>query len=260
VNNPYWTLRQLSSLLASEVDAVLAFAQAFNSVIRGFEFFKKELEHLIRFPGDLREGTMGQYSDLKERYNAWINDYEKYLRRLEKVTGRSCALSFERFGDVSTLTATPAKADSPTSKFFPSQSQFDAHIEIGNILARAKQEILIVDGYVDESVLTMIAGKANSFRILTFPPTPKTQKSFNKFNVAAGKFRSQYASCELDVRTSTGFHDRFVVIDRKEIYHLGTSIKDAGKKGFRLSRIEEPNELASAMNEIENKWQTATTV
>lgn len=62
------------------------------------------------------------------------------------------------------------------------------------------------------------------------------------------KFNAQYAA--LTVKTSMDFHDRFLIIDRKEVYHIGASIKDAGKKSFGITRIEESDLMKSLINKV----------
>jgi len=121
--------------------------------------------------------------------------------------------------------------------FFSGQ-HFDALMLFSDILSNAQQNILLIDGYIDKSVLNLLTAKKKDadVSILTFPksitPALKT---------AAEAFNKQYKN--LSIRTSQAFHDRFVIVDDNNFYHFGASFKDLGKRGFMFSHIEEPDEI-----------------
>ncbi len=64
------------------------------------------------------------------------------------------------------------------------------------------------------------------------------------FRVEAAKFQQQFANVKLEVRTTSDFHDRFVSIDRASYFHIGASIKDAGKKAFLISQLQDEPVIA----------------
>jgi hypothetical protein len=136
--------------------------------------------------------------------------------------------------------------------FFAGQF-FDALQKATEILTSATKKIVIVDSYVDEKVLTLLTGKQAgvTVEILTKEPKPT-------FITQAQAFNKQYAG--LSIRSSTEFHDRFIIIDDTEFYHFGASIKDLGNKGFMFSRIEEPDVIATLRKKLGEAWATATTI
>lgn len=110
--------------------------------------------------------------------------------------------------------------------FFPKRSDHDAYKHIREILQRAKEFILIIDGYMDSTMYTVLATTTGplSVRMLTAKPPAD-------FALEGSKFAKQHGF-RIEIRTTRDFHDRFILIDDKECYLLGASIKDAGARGF----------------------------
>lgn len=116
--------------------------------------------------------------------------------------------------------------------FFDGQI-YDAYSIIVDIIKRANNKILIIDNYVDDSVLKMLAKKKNNVEAVIV-----TSDKSNIENLDVKKFNKEYPI--LKVAKTNKFHDRFIIIeDNKEMYHLGASIKDLGKKCFGINRIED---------------------
>ena len=115
--------------------------------------------------------------------------------------------------------------------FFEGQI-YDAYSLIIDIIKKAKQKILIIDNYVDESVLKMLTKKNKMVEVIII-----TSNKSSIQNIDIQKFNKEYPV--LKVATTNKFHDRFIVIDNKEMYHLGASIKDLGKKCFGINKIED---------------------
>ena len=115
--------------------------------------------------------------------------------------------------------------------FFDGQI-YDAYSLIIDIIKRAKNKILIIDNYIDDSILEMLKKKNKNVEviILTIQNNKLTKLDIKKFN-------KQYPT--LKIAYTNKFHDRFVVIDNKELYHCGASLKDLGKKCFAISKIED---------------------
>lgn len=130
---------------------------------------------------------------------------------------------------------------------------FDAFRRIQKVLATAKKSIVIIDGYVNESILDMVGGLGVGVQILTLSVS-------GSMKMAATKFNAQHGGGSLAIRTSNGFHDRFVIIDGADFYHFGASLHDAGKRGFMYSRIEEPSVIAAFRAEWQKQWAAATIV
>ena len=114
--------------------------------------------------------------------------------------------------------------------FFQGQI-FDAYAKFGSFLSQAKSEIILIDGYVDLSVLERLSKKQNGVNvtIYTDPKTKLTAQDVQKFN-------AQYPA--LTVNHTTKMHDRFLIIDKKLVYHIGASLKDLGKKCFAFEILD----------------------
>jgi len=111
---------------------------------------------------------------------------------------------------------------------FYSGQIFDAYVFINNLLKSAKKEVVLIDGYIDDTVLTIFSKYPElKFKIIT-------QKISKQLKLDINKYNSQYKN--LDVKISNKFHDRFIIIDN-QTYHIGASLKDLGKKVFAFSKI-----------------------
>ena len=115
--------------------------------------------------------------------------------------------------------------------FFQGQI-YDAYSLIVDIIKKASKKILIIDNYVDDSILKMLTKKKNNVEVVIL-----TSNKSNIQNIDIQKFNKEYPL--LKVAKTNKFHDRFIVIDDKEMYHLGASIKDLGKKCFGINKIED---------------------
>ncbi len=138
--------------------------------------------------------------------------------------------------------------------FFPGE-YFGAVQRIGEILAQAKWRIVIIDGYANEKVLDLLSGKAKGLEAHILMRPDQVTPSLK---VKAQAFNKQYGG--LEIRASTTFHDRFVIIDDTDFYHFGASLKDAGHRGFMFSRIEEPTAINALRVALAGEWAKAVVV
>ncbi len=115
--------------------------------------------------------------------------------------------------------------------FFEGQI-YDAYSLIIDIIKKANQKILIIDNYIDESVLKMLTKKNKMVEVIIITSNKSTIE-----NIDIQKFNKEYPT--LKIAKTNKFHDRFIAIDNKEMYHLGASIKDLGKKCFGINKIED---------------------
>lgn len=117
-------------------------------------------------------------------------------------------------------------------KIFFNGQIYDAYSLIIDIIKRAKNKILIIDNYIDDSILEMLQKKNKDVEvvILTIQNNRLTKLDVQKFN-------KQYPT--LKIAYTNKFHDRFIVIDNKELYHCGASLKDLENKCFAISKIED---------------------
>lgn len=126
--------------------------------------------------------------------------------------------------------------------FFEGQI-YDAYSIIIDIIKKANKKILIIDNYVDDSILKMLAKKRDNVQAVIL-----TSSKSNIQSIDIQKFNKEYPI--LKVARTNKFHDRFIVIDNKEMYHLGASIKDLGKKCFGINKIEDAEIIKKFINII----------
>jgi len=124
--------------------------------------------------------------------------------------------------------------------FFDGQI-YDAYSLIIDIIKKANRKILIIDNYIDDSVLKMLTKKKNNVEVIIL-----TSDKNNIQQIDIQKFNKEYPI--LKVAKTNKFHDRFIAIDNKEMYHLGASIKDLGKKCFGINKIEDIEIIEKIIN------------
>lgn len=120
-------------------------------------------------------------------------------------------------------------------------------------MANAKNSIVLIDGYIGPETLDILAGKNAEALVQIL-----TKKVSSQLKVLAQAFQKQYGN--LEIRLSQSFHDRFLLIDDKEFYHFGASIKDLGKRGFMFSVIEEPDVISNICAKFQKEWVIANIV
>ncbi len=98
------------------------------------------------------------------------------------------------------------------------------------MIKSAKKTIVLIDNYVDESVLTMLSGKNKGVQVDIY-----TKELSNALLLAQDKFNSQYGN--LSLHQTNRVHDRFMIIDNQTIYLIGASLKDAGKRLFAFTKM-----------------------
>ena len=124
--------------------------------------------------------------------------------------------------------------------FFEGQI-YDAYSLIIDIIKKANKKILIIDNYIDNSVLKMLTKKNNNVEVVIL-----TSEKSNIQQIDIQKFNKEYPI--LKVAKTNKFHDRFIIIDNEEMYHLGASIKDLGKKCFGINKIEDVEIIEKILN------------
>ena len=119
--------------------------------------------------------------------------------------------------------------------------KYDAYSLIIDIIKKANKKILIIDNYIDDSILKMLTKKKNNVEVVIL-----TSSKSNIENLDIQKFNKEYLI--LKVAKTNKFHDRFIIIDSREMYHLGASIKDLGKKCFGINKIEDIEIIKKIIN------------
>jgi hypothetical protein len=130
----------------------------------------------------------------------------------------------------------------PTQGVFFDGQIFDAYGLSSRIIRSAKKSIVLIDNYVDDNTLTHLAKKNKGVKVhlLTKAMNKQLQLDLQKANEQYGNF---------EAKAFTQSHDRFLIIDGKEVYHLGASLKDLGKKWFAFSKLETKS-VESILNSI----------
>lgn len=133
-------------------------------------------------------------------------------------------------------------AESEQKVFFDGQI-YDAFSLIASIIRKAKQEIILIDGYVDVDTLNILAKKNDGVdvKIFTYASAPLSNRDMANFN-------TQYPT--LTMKKTQVFHDRFIILDGKTAYHIGASIKDAGKKCFGISLLKDPGIVSDLLSRL----------
>lgn len=130
----------------------------------------------------------------------------------------------------------------PNEGIFFNGQVFDAYIFVSNLIKSAKKYIILIDNYIDESVLSILSKRNKNVSAVIF-----TSNLSKQLKLDLKKHNEQYPPIE--IRAFNKSHDRFLIIDNESVYHIGASLKDLGKKWFAFSKIElDPNELLSKLN------------
>ena len=116
--------------------------------------------------------------------------------------------------------------------FFQGQI-WDSYSLIIDLIQKANKKIVIIDNYVDKTILDMLTKKKEKVEVVIITSTNNKKIQ----NIDIKKFNIQYPTLKLARKDL--FHDRFIIIDNQELYHCGASIKDLGKKCFGINKIED---------------------
>ncbi len=157
------------------------------------------------------------------------------LEKLEKVSFESDA-KFEQI-----FKALEHKDIKPKKGIFFEGQVFDAYTFIANLIRKAEKSIILIDNYVDDSVLTLFAKKKSGVKFKIY-----TNQISKQLALDIKKYNSQYEKVEVfELKLA---HDRFLIIDNIELYHIGASLKDLGKKWFAFSKMD--SEVVPLLNKI----------
>jgi len=157
------------------------------------------------------------------------------LNKLEKVNLETDA-KFEQI-----FKALEHKAIKPKKGIFFEGQVFDAYTFIANLIRKAEKSIILIDNYVDDSVLTLFAKKKSDVKFKIY-----TNQISKQLALDVKKYNSQYEKVEVfELKLA---HDRFLIIVNIELYHIGASLKDLGKKWFAFSKMD--SEVVPLLNKI----------
>ena len=164
----------------------------------------------------------------------------KTFANMRKLISQNIAL-FERFERIENrltihdknfnllFKALEDKNNIPVQNIFFDGQIYDAYSFVNDLIKLANSEIVLIDNYIDDTVFTLFSKYPNiNFIIYTNNISKQLKLDFEKYS-------KQYKNISL--KTFKSSHDRFLIIDKKEIYHLGASLKDLGKKWFAFSKM-----------------------
>ena len=134
-------------------------------------------------------------------------------------------------GKVNEISFQIKSTELPTQGVFFDGQVFDAYELASKIIRSAKKNIVLIDNYIDESTLTHLSKKTKAIKVLLL-----TKTIANQLTLDVKKANEQYGNFE--IKPFTKSHDRFLIIDQTEVYHLGASLKDLGRKWFAFSRMD----------------------
>ena len=163
----------------------------------------------------------------------------RQLRLEEKIEAKSAEVD-KQFEEVFDYIATTKEVK---QKIFFNGQIYDAFSLMVEIVEKAEKELILIDNYVDVNTLNILSKKKDGVNVLIV-----TSGNGNLTDKDIAKFNSQYP--KLAVKISKDFHDRFFIIDRNEVYHIGASIKDAGKKSFGITKLDVEDLTKSLLDKV----------
>jgi len=173
----------------------------------------------------------------------FISTNAELFLRLDYVERKQVEHKFEmdnKFEEIFNLIE--SKDINPSKGIFFDGQIFDAYKFISDLIRNAKKSIILIDNYIDDSVLTLFSKRDKDVKVKIFTKISK------QLELDLKKYNSQYALITIEEFTKS--HDRFIIIDDK-VYHFGASLKDLGKKWFAFSRFDK--EAVKLLNRLKNK-------
>lgn len=158
----------------------------------------------------------------------FISSNADMFLRFERVEQR-LSLHDEKFNKI--FQAIEDKEIKPKQHIFYDGQIFDAYLFVSDIIKSAKSSIKLIDNYVDESTLVLFTKRDTNVSMKIYTKTISKQLKLD-----LQKHNAQYPKIEIEKFDLS--HDRFMIIDEKEIYHFGASLKDLGKKWFAVSKMD----------------------
>lgn len=169
----------------------------------------------------------------------FIANHYGLLQRMDGIERKQLETD-QKFEQV--FKALESKNAIPNQGVFFDGQVFDAYELASKIIRSAKIRIVLIDNYIDETTLTHLSKKAKGVKALLL-----TKTMSNQLTLDVKKANEQYDNFELRVFASS--HDRFIIIDNSDVYHLGASLKDLGKKWFAFSKMDKSS-VSSIIKEI----------
>lgn len=136
------------------------------------------------------------------------------------------------------------KSLKPKQGIFYDGQVYDAYVFVSDLIRSSKHSIILIDNYCDDSVLTLLSKRDREIKCSIY-----TKNISKQLLLDVTKHNSQYPNIKIKQFNSS--HDRFLIIDEKDVYHIGASLKDLGKKWFAFSRFDiESFDILSRLDEV----------
>jgi len=164
----------------------------------------------------------------------------QFFQRIDNIENRLIGYD-EKFDKV--FNALDQNKGVKTQGIFFDGQIYDAYSFVVDLIRKAKKEIILIDSYVDNDVLDMLSKKQTNVSVILYT---LPNANINKTDIK--KFNSQYPTLT-DNRT-TKVHDRYLIIDNKELYTIGASLKDLGKKCFSFTKMEEESLIGELLSRL----------
>ena len=161
-------------------------------------------------------------------------------QRMDRIENKNDHLSNE----VQKIALQLKTLELPAQGIFFDGQIFDAYEFVSKLIRSAKKNIILIDNYINEDTLTHLCKKDKKVSAILF-----SKNSSKQFELDIKKANEQYGGFLLKLFSKS--HDRFLIIDEKDVYHIGASLKDLGKKWFAFSKMEK-HFIENILNEIEN--------
>jgi hypothetical protein len=181
--------------------------------------------------GILNSGTAVQISiQIMSAFVAmrrFISSNGKIFHRLDIVERKQIEHD-KKFDQI--FDAIQSKGIKPEKGIFFDGQVFDAYKFVSDLIRQADKSIVLIDNYIDDSVLTLFSKRNKNVQVTMF-----TKEISRQLSLDLAKYNSQYLPIE--IKEFKQCHDRFLIIDNEEVYHFGASLKDLGRKWFAFSKF-----------------------
>ncbi|MFZ3052497.1 MAG: ORF6N domain-containing protein [Sulfuricurvum sp.] len=162
----------------------------------------------------------------------FLSANNELFQKIEQIEKRQITYeikSDERFEKI--FSAIEDKSIKPKQGIFYDGQVYDAYVFVSDLIKSADESIVLIDNYVDDTVLTLLSKREAKVKATIY-----TKNITKQLELDLQKHNAQYQNIELKKFDSS--HDRFLIIDSKEVYHIGASLKDLGKKWFAFSKFD----------------------
>lgn len=159
-------------------------------------------------------------------------NHAQVFARLDLVERKQIAFESETEKNFEKMFQALEKSQEPPKQgIFYDGQVYDAYVFVCSLIRKAKKSLVLVDNYVDESVLSLLSKRVGGIVAIVYTKSVSKQLALD-----LKKHNEQYSPITINIFENS--HDRFLIIDEQEIYHLGGSLKDLGKKWFAFSKLE----------------------